>query len=119
MAPSFDRLVEEDFQDDDEEIDFSGSMAMNTSQLSANFYPDLQEQYEVRLEEGLDAFVVVDGLPAVPEERKSKLVKFLVRKLNAVGKTREDAILMPMNEKTGMSEGFFFQPSIQGCANIR
>jgi hypothetical protein len=27
MAPSFDRLGEEDFQDDDEEIDFSGAPA--------------------------------------------------------------------------------------------
>ena len=58
----------------------------------------------MRLEQGLDAFVVIDGLPVVTEENKSKLIKFLLRKLNTVGKTKEDAIFMPLNEK-GMSEG--------------
>ena len=66
---------------------------------------DLTAQYEVRLEEGLDTFVVVDGLPIVPEESKAKLVKFLLRKLNAVGKTREDAVFMPLDDKN-MSEGY-------------
>lgn len=65
---------------------------------------DLREQYEVRLEEGLDAFVVIDGLPIVPEESKPKLIKFLLKKLNTIGKTREDAIFMPVNNKK-MSEG--------------
>lgn len=65
---------------------------------------DLREQYEVRLEEGLDAFVVIDGLPIVPEDSKQKLVKFLLRKLNTVGKTKEESIFMPLNDK-GMSEG--------------
>ena len=58
----------------------------------------------MRLEQGLDAFVVIDGLPVVTEENKSKLIKFLLRKLNTVGKTKEDAIFMPLNEK-GVSEG--------------
>ena len=58
----------------------------------------------MRLEQGLDAFVVIDGLPVVPEDSKQKLVKFLLRKLNSVGKTKEDAVFMPMNEN-GMSEG--------------
>ncbi len=63
------------------------------------FYPtDLRAQYEVRLEEGLDTFVVVDGLPVVPEETKPKLLKFLLKKLNTVGRTSEDAIFMPVNE---------------------
>ena len=48
--------------------------------------------------------MVVDGLPVVPEDSKQKLVKFLMRKLNTVGKTREDAIFMPINDKN-MSEG--------------
>ena len=58
----------------------------------------------MRLEEGLDAFVVIDGLPVIPVESKPKLVKFLLKKLNAVGHTSEDAIYMPINEKN-MSEG--------------
>ena len=48
--------------------------------------------------------MVIDGLPIVPEESRPKLIKFLGKKLNTVGKTKEDAIFMPLNEK-GMSEG--------------
>ena len=88
MAPSFVNLADDPDFDSDEEIDFS----------------DLREQHEVRMEQGLDTFVVVDGLPVVPEDSKQKLTKFLLRKLTAAGQTREDAIFMPMNEK-GMSEG--------------
>ncbi|MCJ1371701.1 Translation initiation factor 3 subunit b [Loxospora ochrophaea] len=91
MAPSFDNLPEEDGYDSEEEIDFS----------------DLREQYDVRMEQGLDAFVVIDGLPVVPEDSKQKLVKFLLKKLNTAGRTREDAIFMPINDNN-MSEGFAF-----------
>ncbi|KAI9796128.1 MAG: Translation initiation factor 3 subunit b [Piccolia ochrophora] len=91
MAPSFENLPEEDSYDEEEEIDFS----------------DLKEQYEVRLEEGLDAFVVIDGLPVVAEDAKPRLVKFVLKKLNTVGKTREDAIFMPLNDE-GMTEGYAF-----------
>lgn len=59
----------------------------------------------MRLEEGLDTFVVIDGLPKVPQESKQKLIKFLSKKLNSVGKTKEDAIFMPLGEN-GMSEGY-------------
>jgi translation initiation factor 3 subunit B len=88
MAPSFSNLAEDPDFDSDEEIDFS----------------DLREQHEVRMEQGLDTFVVVDGLPVVPEESKLKLIKFLLKKLNGAGKTSEDAIFMPLNENK-MSEG--------------
>ena len=88
MAPSFENLPEDDGQNSDEELDFS----------------DLREQHEVRMDQGLDAFVVVDGLPIVNEEQKSKLVKFLVKKLNSAGRAREDSVFMPLNE-SGKSEG--------------
>ncbi|KAK2798844.1 Translation initiation factor 3 subunit b [Emmonsiellopsis sp. PD_5] len=91
MAPSFDTLSEQDLHEEELDIDFS----------------DLKAQYEVRLEEGLDAFVVIDGLPIVPEENKPRLIKFLLKKLNTVGRTSDDAIFMPMNENN-MSEGFAF-----------
>jgi translation initiation factor 3 subunit B len=68
-------------------------------------HPDLKAQYEVKLEEGLDTFVVIDGLPVVPEESRQKLIKFLLRKLNTVGHTSEDAVFMPLNDKN-MSEGY-------------
>ncbi|CAF9908583.1 MAG: Translation initiation factor 3 subunit b [Alectoria fallacina] len=92
MAPSFDNLTEDNgTYDSEEEIDFS----------------DLKEQYDVRLEQGLDAFVVVDGLPVVPEDSKPKLVKFLVKQLNKAGKVKEDGFFMPVNNK-GMTEGYAF-----------
>ena len=88
MAPSFANLADDPDFDSDEEIDFS----------------DLRAQHEVRMEQGLDTFVVVDGLPVVPEDSKQKLIKFLLRKLTAAGQTSEDAIFMPINDK-GSSEG--------------
>ena len=66
---------------------------------------DLKEQYDVRLEQGLDAFVVVDGIPVVPEDSKPKLVRFLVKQLNKAGKVKEDGFFMPVNDK-GMTEGY-------------
>ena len=47
---------------------------------------------------------VIDGLPIVNNEQKPKLMKFLLKKLNQHGRTSEDAMFMPMNEK-GSSEG--------------
>ncbi|MCJ1349004.1 Translation initiation factor 3 subunit b [Peltigera leucophlebia] len=91
MAPSFNNLTEDDGNDSEEEIDVS----------------DLQAQYEVRLEQGLDAFVVIDGLPVVEEDRRQKLIKVLLKRLNTVGKTKEDAVFMPLNEKN-MTEGFAY-----------
>ncbi|KAK3690082.1 eukaryotic translation initiation factor 3 subunit B [Podospora appendiculata] len=94
MAPSYDTLRDEDLDEDDydmDEVDIS----------------DIQEKYQVQLEQGYDTFVVVDGLPEVTEEQKPKLVKFLLKKLNTVGKTREDLIFMPMGED-GKSLRFAF-----------
>jgi len=94
MAPSFNDLPdpEEEDYDEDEELDFS----------------DLRERFEVQLEQGLDAFVVIDGLPEVTEETRPKWIKFLLRKLNAVGKTREDSIYMPIGDN-GKSERYAAQ----------
>jgi hypothetical protein len=66
---------------------------------------DLRAQYDVRRDQGLDTFVVIDGLPIVPAESKPKLVKFLLKKLNTVGNTSEDAVFMPMNDQN-MSDGY-------------
>ena len=49
--------------------------------------------------------MVADGLPVVPEESKPKLVKYLVKLLNKVGKVKEDGFFMPVNDK-GMTEGY-------------
>lgn len=90
MAPSFEGLTEDNgTYDSEEDVDFS----------------DLREQYDVRLEQGLDAFVVVDGLPVVPEASKAKLITYITKKLNAVGKVKDEGFFMPTNEK-GMTEGY-------------
>ncbi|KAJ9133310.1 Eukaryotic translation initiation factor 3 subunit B [Pleurostoma richardsiae] len=94
MAPSFDHLREADLDDDefdDDEIDVS----------------DLREKYEVQLDQGYDTFVVIDGLPEVTEDQKPKLIKFLLKKLNQVGKPREDSVFMPMGDN-GKSLRFAF-----------
>lgn len=90
MAPSFNDLPDpqDDEYDEEDELDFT----------------DLQEKFQVQLQQGLDTFVVVDGLPKVTEETKPKLVKFLLRKLNSVGKTGEDRIFMPIGEG-GQTDG--------------
>ena len=49
MAPSFDQLSDHDFDPEDDEIDFS----------------DLQERYEVHMEQGLDTFVVCTVLDSL------------------------------------------------------
>jgi translation initiation factor 3 subunit B len=89
MAPSFDHLREADLDEDDidmDEVDIS----------------DLREKYDIQLEQGYDTFVVIDGLPSVTEDQKPKLIRFLLKKLSQVGKTREDLVFMPMGED-GMS----------------
>ena len=67
---------------------------------------DLREQHNVRLEEGLDGFVVVDGLPLVAPDAKAKLQKFLTGKLSTPAfKIKEDGFFMPFNEAGDKSEG--------------
>ena len=65
---------------------------------------DLREEYDVKLEQGLDAFVIVDGLPLVNEANRQKLISYIIKKLNQAGKVRDDGFFMPSNE-SGMSEG--------------
>ena len=66
----------------EEEIDFS----------------DLLEQHNVHLNEGLDTFVVVDGLPVVSEDKKGKLIKFLLRQFNEVGRVKEGGVFIPLHD---------------------
>lgn len=71
--------------------------------------PDLKDQYDVRLEQGLDVFVVADGLPVVPQDSKPKLVRYLMKQLHKAGKVKEDGFFMPVNDK-GMTEGYGLHP---------
>lgn len=69
---------------------------------------DLHEQYQVRMEEGLDAFVVCDGLPVVPADSRPKLTKFILKKLTSVGRTSEEQVFMPVDESNKMTMGYAF-----------
>lgn len=71
----------------------------------AELFTDLREQYEVRLDEGLDAFVIVDGCPIVNEESRPKLIKFLCKKLGDVGRPKVDLVYMPLSDETNMTKG--------------
>ena len=75
-----------------------------SADVGSPWFLDLRAQYEVKLEEGLDTFVVIDGLPIIPEESRPRLIKYLLRKLNTVGRTSEDAFFMPLNDQK-MTEG--------------
>lgn len=87
MAPGYETLAVDDHASD-EDIDFS----------------DLMEEFEVQLEDGFETFVLVDGLPIVPEANTAKLTNYVRRKLNAVGKTKEDGIHMPLDAE-GQTQG--------------
>lgn len=60
------------------------------------------------MEEGLDAFVVLDGLPKVPAESAGKLTNFVLKRLNTAGKTSSERFFMPIDEATNMTGGYAF-----------
>jgi translation initiation factor 3 subunit B len=101
MSPSYDNLPMEDDEFDESALDFT----------------DIEEQFQVRLDEGLDAFVVIDGLPVVPEDSKGKLVKFVLRKLNSVGKVKDEGVHMPVGDD-GKTEGYVPKSWAQDLATV-
>ncbi|KAI1370960.1 eukaryotic translation initiation factor 3 [Hypoxylon crocopeplum] len=107
MAPSFDHLRDADVDEDDydeSEIDIS----------------DLREKYEVQLEQGYDTFVVIDGLPEVTEDQKPKLVKFLLKKLNQIGKVTEEQIYMPVEDGRSLRFAFVeYTSAAEAAAAVR
>jgi translation initiation factor 3 subunit B len=108
MAPSYSNLPLDGDGDefDESQIDFT----------------DIEEQFQVRLDEGLDAFVVIDGLPVVPEDAKPKLVKFVLRKLNTVGRVKDEGVHMPVGD-SGKTEGYVgtegSHPTLQSHARTK
>eukprot|EP00163_Fabomonas_tropica_P004518 TRINITY_DN1397_c0_g1_i4.p1 TRINITY_DN1397_c0_g1~~TRINITY_DN1397_c0_g1_i4.p1 ORF type:complete len:654 (+),score=182.34 TRINITY_DN1397_c0_g1_i4:429-2390(+) len=73
----------------------------------------------VKLEEGYDKFIVVDGCPTVTEEKKGKLVDILKSKFSRVGDIVD--LTMPMKDKE--SYGFVFieyaHPSMAHRASVQ
>lgn len=67
----------------------------------------------------MDTFVVIDGLPKVPEATRAKLVDFLLKhKISKPNKevpteefvTTSDAVFMPVNADTKLTEGCVSDP---------
>lgn len=73
-APSSDTLSDHDYDNpkNEDNVDFS----------------DLEAQYDLQMEEGLDTFVVIGDLPIVNEAQEPKLVKFVLKKFHGVGRTK-------------------------------
>ena len=119
MAPSFDNLREDDDgYDSADDLDFSGrflrATAVSSSRQLTYCFADLRESYDVRLEQGLDGFTIVDGLPIVTTENKSKLEKYIKGKLSTPAfKLKEDGFFMPLNE-SGKSEGYDNLHALEG-----
>ncbi|OLL26854.1 Eukaryotic translation initiation factor 3 subunit B [Neolecta irregularis DAH-3] len=83
---------EDDFVDD--QLDFS----------------ELEERFQVPFEEGFDAWIVVDGLPIVGEEKKNALLKLVSKLFGKRGTIKTSGPFMPMEEVNSkqMSQGFLF-----------
>ncbi|KAH9058226.1 translation initiation factor eIF-3b [Lactarius vividus] len=77
----------------DEDIDFS----------------DIEEKYKVRLEEGFDHILVVDGVPVIDKSKLEKLLAKIAKEFTRKGAAiKPDDISVPWNEKTGKSNGYAF-----------
>ena len=71
-------------------------------------FSDLEEQYAVKPDFGIDNFVVVDGAPIAPEAKVPVLIKVLKKLFSTVGEIveGEEGIHMPLED--GKSKGFLF-----------
>lgn len=71
-------------------------------------FSDLEAQYQVSADFGLDCYVVVDGAPVAPEAKVPILVKVLKKLFNTVGEVVEgdDGIYMPLED--GKLKGYLF-----------
>jgi translation initiation factor 3 subunit B len=64
-------------------------------------------RYKVRLEEGFDHILVVDGVPVIDKSKLDKLLAKIAKEFARKGAAirSSDDISLPWNEKTGKSHG--------------
>ena len=63
-------------------------------------------RYKVRLEEGFDHILLVDGLPVINRSKLEKLVSKISKEFTRKGAAiKPDDVSMPWNDKTGESQG--------------
>lgn len=71
-------------------------------------FSDLEAKYATNPDSGMEAFVVVDGAPVVPESKVPILTKFLTKEFSKVGKIADNGFYMPMDDETKKTRGFLF-----------
>ncbi|KAI8475850.1 MAG: eukaryotic initiation factor [Monoraphidium minutum] len=69
---------------------------------------DASEEEEVEAVSGFGSVIVVDNLPAVPEEKYEKLANVLKKIYGQIGSIRDGGVYMPKDPETKMSKGFAF-----------
>lgn len=60
----------------------------------------------ITLNDSMDNFVVVDGLPIATQEKVEKLKEVLTSVYSKVGKVKN--VVMPLDPETNSSRGYFF-----------
>jgi translation initiation factor 3 subunit B len=69
-------------------------------------FPTFSSRYKVRLEEGFDHILVVDGVPTIDKSKLEKLLAKIVKEFTRKGAViKPDDISMPWNDRTGKSQG--------------
>ena len=71
-------------------------------------YPvkDVLSRYKVRLEEGFDHILVVDGVPVIDKSKLERLLAKIAKEFTRKGAAiKPDDISVPWNDKTGKSNG--------------
>ncbi|KAI0264241.1 translation initiation factor eIF-3b [Gloeopeniophorella convolvens] len=72
-------------------------------------YSDIEEKYRVRLEEGFDNILVIDGIPVIDKSKLEKLLAKIAKEFTRKGAAiKPDDVSMPWNDKTGKSHGYAF-----------
>ncbi|KAI0253691.1 translation initiation factor eIF-3b [Lactifluus subvellereus] len=66
-------------------------------------------RYKVRLEEGFDHILVVDGVPVIDKSKLEKLLTKIAKEFTRKGAAiKPDDISVPWNDNTGKSNGYVF-----------
>ncbi|KAH8994627.1 translation initiation factor eIF-3b [Lactarius akahatsu] len=77
---------------------------MATHELDIDF-----SDIDVRLEEGFDHILVVDGVPVIDKSKLEKLLAKIAKEFTRKGAAiKPDDVSVPWNEKTGKSNGYAF-----------
>ncbi|KAI0034279.1 translation initiation factor eIF-3b [Vararia minispora EC-137] len=72
-------------------------------------YSDIEKKYQVKLEEGFDNILVVDGVPIIDRSKLDKLLAKIAKEFTRKGSAiKPEDIAVPWNEQTGKNTGYIF-----------